>query len=175
MRLLRKITDYATVAFANPQANGTHSDNDELGDRIPTEIEEGTVQRIVLVHTFTTTMTGATYALEAFMCPDATTAMSASSLTAWDIEITNDLTGQSGTGTSNFIPRVGGEVCIMQCTGFFDADFVDNFLPGPFVAFRLGADSTAGAFTTEVYLYGEPRRFSDMKTSTTTTSTSFKP
>jgi hypothetical protein len=167
MRLLRKITGYATVNLATP----THSDNDELGDRIPMEIQEGTVHHLLLVHTITTTIAGGTKGnLEAVRCSTPTNTIGA--LAYHGIAISGAGLSQTTPATTYaFQPAAANNVAFHLVSQERNADSLQPIL-APYVSFLLDTDRTAGAWTTEVYLYGEPHKYSDIPIGGSTTSTS---
>jgi len=168
VRLLKIIEDYASV---NLNATATHASGAELGNRLQVEIEEGTVECIMLEHIYTETVNGATE--PTLLCtnlPSETFDITKAGEQADSLIIEKlgiDSNAKTAVG-KDFIPRSAGNVSHhVTWSGSGEEAPAGCPLFGPWVTFQITiTDSTAGIFTTKAYLYGQPRRFSDMKTGT---------
>ena len=172
MRLLRKIENYATVDWS-----GSYSDNDEVGSRIPSEIEEGSVCAIGFNVRNTSGLTGGPPQIVACWSSTETSTLQKDDTPAIAEVGILGFVGTTNNGGAGIIRAItaddGAELHAIAMQ--YDIDWTYGVPLPPWVSFVWEQVSTAGTSVVDLYLYGEPRRFSDMTAGGTTTSTSFKP
>lgn len=157
MKLLKTIENYASFSIGG----STHSNGDELGDRIDMNPQEGHVEKILLVHTFTQTMNGSTYTLQGIAAATPTSILDTTNHT---VALQWDLTpgGSAQGGAINFTPKDVGTACFHIVGQFWTEDCSEHTPIYPYVTVILGlAGQTTGIFTTKAYLYGSPHKFSN--------------
>jgi hypothetical protein len=186
VRLLRKITDYATV---NMNATATHSAGDEIGDRIPIHIEEGSVSFVVFEISYSEILNGTDrlygYVTDVGTTPSGNTDLGNSNgLVVWNLPgnqagVGHEINDANDTkNTLNTYDSVDLPSYFCFASGPADDTLHGaRVLPGSYFAATLGAStSTAGIYSINVYLYGTPRMYGEYPSvGGTTTSVLHKP
>ena len=165
MRLLKKITGFESVDVSVP--THTKGSAQAYGSRIPLHIEEGDVRIVLAMHTFTTTCDGATApTLTGYNVPDLTTT-TANVGYSEVISIGKAILPSAAytAAAKDFAPRASGNVSFhtfWSCTQDEGPGNMMFLLPYLALEIVIDAASSAGVWTTDIFLFGEPRQYGDM-------------
>ena len=160
MRLLKTITDYASINFAG---GGAYVTDAELGDRVAMEIQEGTVQMIIVHATTLTNLTGGASVMNAYGVANTTDTINAA---ATALPLRRGYV--SGTGLTLTLEPTASSGPTMFYVGFIVGDSGRGLISitCPYTTFTITHTETAGTWKCDLYLYGDPRRYNEMKVGT---------